>query len=420
MSTISLLPRLSPDYRVSDITRSLLPAPRTAVRRLEERIARMSGQQEAIAFRYGRSGLYFLLRALGARGKRVVLPAYTCVVVAHAVKLSGNEPVFVDNAPGSLHPTQEMLLGAMDHRTALVLPTHLFGIPFETEWLVSKAQALHPSALVIQDCAHSFFCEDRQGRLVSSLGDGALFGMNISKLVNSVHGGALALRDPRLAQEVRRCASVESERRRVLSGLSARAYAVAASLAFTPAGYRLVSRLSRSTRLLDKEVRYYRPDRIDLPRDFRRPLGAFEAEMGLRSLERLPGRVDVRRKIASAYRSALEGVPGVVLSPAVSGATWSHYPVLVPAEARDGLKARLERETGCEIGTIVDYSVPGLPAYGSLRYRNAESAAARVLNLPLTFSEGLFRGDWRVGVSRVTSALLGALREEASREKLAA
>lgn len=405
-----MLPRFSPDYRMSDLGLALRPHAMSQVTELERRIARRAGQAEAICLRYGRAGLYFLLRALGARGKRVVMPAYTCVVVAHAVKMSGNEPVFVDNAPGSLQPSQEALLAAMDDRTAVVLPTHLFGIPVETAHLIRKAQALFPSALVIQDCAHSFFCES-EGGPVSALGDGALFGMNISKLVNTVYGGAIALKDERLAREVRRCAGLESERVALRAKLVSRAYAIAASLAFTPLGYGLVSWLTRSTTLLDGEVSYYHPDRIDLPRDFRQPLTGFEAAIGLRSLERWESRVRRRREITEIYFSELTGQGGIDLPPRHAGATWSHFPVRVAPGRREAVKSYLEEKIGCEIGTIVDYSVPGLPAYGSIRFPMAESAAHSMINLPLTFAEGLWRQEGRKGAKRVSDALREALHE---------
>src|SRR5262245_19984740 len=68
------------------------------VRRCETSFAGKMGQKHALAFPYGRTGLMLLLQALGLRDKEVICPAYTCVVVSHAIVKSKNEPIFVDSS----------------------------------------------------------------------------------------------------------------------------------------------------------------------------------------------------------------------------------------------------------------------------------------------------------------------------------
>ena len=92
-----MIPRFSPNYSVPDLFQCFRPSRENANALLEAEFILRTGHNQAILFRYGRSGIYFLLKALGAQGKKVILPAYTCVVVAHAVQLSGNIPVFLDN-----------------------------------------------------------------------------------------------------------------------------------------------------------------------------------------------------------------------------------------------------------------------------------------------------------------------------------
>ena len=61
------------------------------------------GKKHAIFFPYGRTGLLFLLEALGISDQEIICPAYTCVVVPHAIVLSRNEPVFVDSNPDTFN-----------------------------------------------------------------------------------------------------------------------------------------------------------------------------------------------------------------------------------------------------------------------------------------------------------------------------
>ena len=64
-----------------------------AVEDFENKFAAKFKAKYGAAFLYGRSGLYALLKSLGLKNCEVIMPAYTCVVVANAVVYSGNIPV---------------------------------------------------------------------------------------------------------------------------------------------------------------------------------------------------------------------------------------------------------------------------------------------------------------------------------------
>ena len=67
-----------------------------SVRLFERAFAKKFNAVDAVAFPYGRSAQWAFFKALGINGSEVIMPAYTCSVVAHAVSLSGNKPRFVD------------------------------------------------------------------------------------------------------------------------------------------------------------------------------------------------------------------------------------------------------------------------------------------------------------------------------------
>ena len=260
----------------------------------------------------------------------------------------------------------------------------------------------HPDVFVLQDCAHSYFCEDKNGAIEAVSGDGALFGMNISKLVNSVKGGMLTLRSGSLASEIRKLQKQEGgDQRGFWGALKTRLYALASGLAFTPWGYNLVEWMKKNTAVLDSEVYYYDAEEIDFPKDYFMPMLPIQAEVGLRSMDKLQLRVKVRREIAHHYFELLSqlGGKGLVLPPVQSGNTWSHFPILVPVEKRDKIRVALEKKARVEVGVLVDYSIPELPAYSeqfNSSCGHASKVVLRVLNLPLTLSEGLFSArNWK-------------------------
>ena len=407
-----MIPRFSPNYHRAELQQLLSVSRPDAVSRLERVFMARTGHDAAIALKYGRTGLYLLLKALGARNKKVILPAYTCVVVAHAVVLSGNIPVFLDNASNSFQPDPMDYLGAIDDETAMIIPTHLFGIAEETRELVARVREAFPHVFILQDCAHSFFCDDSSGLPVTTAGDGALFGMNISKLANTIRGGMLTLRDAQLAEFVREVWQVESGHsfHDPLLSLKARLYGLAAAFAFTAPGYELVYQLTHKTSFLNSETRYYQSNSIDLPSDFLHPMLPIEAEIGLRSIQKWDDRIARRREIANVYLKQFTAAglpPDILFLPKISaGNTWSHFPILVPTKQRPSLKHLLEQQFRTEIGVIVDYAIPDLLAYQALSATpcpKASSAVPRVLNLPLTLGEGLW-GSRNANVKTVAIA----------------
>jgi dTDP-4-amino-4,6-dideoxygalactose transaminase len=115
-----------------------------AVRRFEEQFASKFGAVDAVAFPYGRSAQWAFLQAVGVKDAEVVLPAYTCSVVAHAVTLSGNTPRFVDINLNDYNMDLEQFAGAINEKTRAVVATHLFGYPLDidrVESVIAEAEA---------------------------------------------------------------------------------------------------------------------------------------------------------------------------------------------------------------------------------------------------------------------------------------
>ena len=78
-----MIPRLRP-YISKDEFDSLIFG-KTTVADFEIEFANFTNQKHAIAFPYGRTALYILLKSLNISSKEIIVPAYTCVVVPHAI-----------------------------------------------------------------------------------------------------------------------------------------------------------------------------------------------------------------------------------------------------------------------------------------------------------------------------------------------
>lgn len=376
-----MIPRLRPDLGWSELRAAFsLPRP-DDLARFETAFAREMGQREAVAFPYGRTGLLLLLRALGLQGREIICPAYTCVVVPHAIVHSGNIPVFVDGREGDFNMDLDLAEEAITGKTGALIATSLFGYPVDLDRLAAL-RSRHPGILVIQDCAHSFAAE-WQGRPVQQGGAAAIFGLNISKLLTSVFGGMVTTDDAELADRLRELRDREVRAPGAAKSLRRLLYLLAVYPAFLPLVYGLVNRLERSG-WLNRFVRYYDQGKIEMPSDYLEGMTGVEARVGLAQLGKYRRLVERRRQAAAVYDRLLAKLPGLQRPPQVAGATYSHYVALTAGRA-PWLAAFLDR--GVQLGWLIEYCIPEMAAYRDCRYLSrahlAEAWARRTINLPL-------------------------------------
>lgn len=376
-----MIPRLKPFLDWRELAAALRPSLQDDVARFETAFAEKMGQNHAVAFPYGRTGLIMLLEALGLKGKQIVCPAYTCVVVAHAIMVSGNEPVFVDSRSDDFNMDLDLVPGLISDRTGAIIATSIFGQPVDLDKL-DAIRKQFPGIVIIQDCAHSFSAEWK-GRPVQREGNAAIFGLNISKLITSIFGGMVTTDDEALANSLREIRA--NNLKPASSGKSLRRllYLLAVYTAFWGPVYGIINRLERSG-LLDRFTKYYDEGIIDMPSDYLEQLTGVEARVGMVQLSKYETIIDRRKKNASRYFEVLHNVEGLQLPPANDGATYSHFTVLVP-DRYSLVKNALQH--GIQLGTLIEYCIPNMNSYKEYAldqsFPNASRYSKSTINIPV-------------------------------------
>ncbi len=382
-----MIPRLSPwlDHREFA---ALIKTPADAVERFETAFAAKFGARHGITFAYGRSALLALIQALGCTGREVVMPAYTCSVVAHAVVLGGAVPRFVDIRESDYNMDLSQLESVLGPETGMVIATHLFGYPLDIdrlEEIVRAAERRFGTRIrIVQDCAHAFGAEYR-GRRVCNAGDVALFGLNVSKLMTSIFGGMITTDDDELAAALRAWRADHCRMPGIRKTLSRCAYLLAVRAAFSRPLYGLVNLLQDSTTVLDRYTKaYHLDDVIHLPPDHLDWMLPVEASVGLVQLSKYDEIVARRRRSAARYDELLAGRLPWRLPPKLEGATYSHYVIRV-GKRNEIISAMARR--GIQLGQLIEYSMPHLPAYrryaGDAEYPNSLACSREMINLPV-------------------------------------
>lgn len=156
---------------------------------------------EAVSFASGRQALYAVLKALGVgAGDEVILQAYTCIVVPHAVLWSGAKPIYAD-IDDSLNIDPQTIESFITPKTKAVIVQHTFGVPADLDRVMAICRK--HNLLLIEDAAHALGARYRQ-RPVGTFGDAAIFSFGRDKIVSAVSGGMAVVKSPQAAKYLRR------------------------------------------------------------------------------------------------------------------------------------------------------------------------------------------------------------------------
>jgi dTDP-4-amino-4,6-dideoxygalactose transaminase len=213
----------------------------------------------------------------------VILPSFTFVATAHAMRWVGLKPVFCDVDPFThlLDPARVEEL--VTPRTSAILGVHLWGRPCDVEAL-SGIASRHRLGLFF-DAAHAFGCT-HGGRSVGSLGDAEVFSFHATKFFTTFEGGAVTTSNDALARRLRLMRN------------------------FGFAGYDEVVSLGINGKMNE-----------------------IAAAMGLTGLETLAGKMELNRAHHARYQRGMQDLPGVRLMPCPPGERHNHQYVVLEIDA---------------------------------------------------------------------------------------
>jgi dTDP-4-amino-4,6-dideoxygalactose transaminase len=167
------------------------------VNELEERVGEKIGVKHCIATCNATVALEIAIRALRLEGE-VILPSFTFIATAHALKWLGIKPVFCDIDPQTHTIDPQKIEALITSRTSGILAVNLWGRHCDIAAL--EALAKRHDLKLLFDSAHAFGCSYK-GRMIGGFGDAEVFSFHATKFVNSLEGGAIVTNDDELAQK---------------------------------------------------------------------------------------------------------------------------------------------------------------------------------------------------------------------------
>jgi len=169
------------------------------VREFEEAIASISRARNCVAVCNGTVALQLAAKAL-ALSDQVVIPSFTFVATAHAIRWQGITPTFAD-IEGCYHAIgPKSVSRVVGSQTSGVIAVRTWGLPIDDSALENVTASANLA--LIFDSAHALACGWKDGprRL---FGGAEVLSFHATKFLNTFEGGAILTDDDALADRLR-------------------------------------------------------------------------------------------------------------------------------------------------------------------------------------------------------------------------
>ena len=318
------------------------------VRSFEEKIESYLGVDQAIVVNSGTTALVAALEGLGiGEGDEIIIPSFTFIATANAVRLAGAEPVFADIERETYGLDPSAVEKRITDATAAILPVHCYGAACKIHELAAVANE-HDVAL-LEDAAEVFGAKSN-GQMLGTIGDAAALSFCQNKIVPTGEGGAVITDNEEIARRVKLYRSHGRTTTNYFDSASSGEYAT----------------LGTNIRMSD-----------------------LTAALGCSQLDRVEDLIAGRRRVAKQYDVGFEAIEGVCPHRAPDGGThvYQLYTIeLAPEIDREGvIKMLAKRNISSKV-----YWDP--PVHRTTHYRGHENLqdlsvtndiASRVLSIPM-------------------------------------
>lgn len=168
--------------------------------------------------------------------RRVIVPAYTCPLVAIAANSAGVELVLCDTRKNGFQFDDDDLERLLDKSIAAVVPTYIAGLPTDLDFEKRKARA--HGAYVVEDAAQALGAR-MHGRPLGSEADISIFSLAVGKGLSLFDGGVISAKQDSVREKIREIAKRRVKKKPLLN-LFRQMQILGLYFMYNPSGMRLV------------------------------------------------------------------------------------------------------------------------------------------------------------------------------------
>jgi len=304
----------------------------------EKKFAEFCETEYALATSNGTTALHLALVALGIKeGYEVIIPDFTFIATANAVRYTGAKVVTVDIEEDTLCIDPKAIEKAITPNTKAIIPVHLYGHPANMKEINKIAKKYN--LFVIEDAAEAHGAKiDKQK--VGSFGDIGIFSFYGNKIITSGEGGMITTNNKELYEKMK---------------------------------YLRDHAMSKEKRYWHTEIGYnYRMTNL-------------QAALGVVQLERIEELLNKKREIFEWYSEYLKDIPNIKLNFQKDGFKNVYWMICLEIigydeEKRDNLMKKL-KEKGIDSRPFF-YPVSEMPMYEKANTPVTHKVYQRGINLP--------------------------------------
>lgn len=379
-----LISRFKPNLDFIEIIKPLFS--RKKANNFEREFSKKFKLKYSLAFPYGRSALWAFFKSMNLKNKEIILPAYTCSVIAHAIKISGNVPVFLDVDLENFNFNTSILEKYINKKTAAVILTNTFGFSQNAKkaiQIIKKKERKYKNRIfLIQDCCHSFDSAYDKEK-ITKYGDFVLFSFNISKTITTIFGGIACFRDYKIYNKVLKFRDRNFEEKNFIDKIYLYIYLILVYIFFSKFFYQITFFLTKNISLFENLVtKYHLDNKIHFPKNFKKKFGKLEAAVGITQLKKYDEIIKKKKNISKVYYNCLKNFKSLKVPKYNNNNTYSHFPVIVKNKRKIIKKFK---QFNIEAGEVIQYSIPHLAAYKKKikkRYDNSKFLSKNIINIP--------------------------------------
>ena len=162
----------------------------------------LSGFNYTYSFGSGRMAFYSLLKSLSVKkDDEVIIPAYTCVVVANAIKYIGAKPIYVDINLNNFGIDNNNLKQKITNKTKVICVQHTYGIYSDVKEIKKIIEG--KEIFIIEDLAHLLNHQFRENN-VGAYSDACYTSTDHTKIINTFLGGMAFTNNIEISKKIKK------------------------------------------------------------------------------------------------------------------------------------------------------------------------------------------------------------------------
>lgn len=171
------------------------------VNEFERSFAEFCGVKHAISCANGTVALHLPLLAYGIEPEdEIIIPSFTYIATANAIKYCGAKPVLIDCEEDTWNIDPSKVEEKITTKTKGIIVVHLYGHPVDMDPIMKIAKK--HNLFVIEDAAEAHGAEYKN-KVVGSIGDVGTFSFFGNKIISTGEGGMITTNDSDLAEKMR-------------------------------------------------------------------------------------------------------------------------------------------------------------------------------------------------------------------------